>query len=84
MKTQLEQQQGAAAEARAEARAAGDKMEALQQAKYTATEKLAVLQAEYATFKALAQQPAEVAEQLREVLEVHLCMYVCVCVFIYA
>jgi hypothetical protein len=41
----------------------------MQQAKYDATEKLAVLAAEYNTFKAMSQNPNQIADQLRQVLE---------------
>jgi len=54
---------------RDDARAAGDKTEQMQQAKYDATEKLAVLAAEYNTFKAMSQNPNQIADQLRQVLE---------------
>ena len=59
----------AVSSAKDDARSMADKIEAMQQAKYEATEKLAVLNAEYTTFKAMSQNPTQIADQLRQVLD---------------
>jgi kinesin family member C1 len=69
LNTQLQLSLFAVSAAKDEARAAADKIDALQAAKYEATEKLAVLNAEYKTFKDMSQDPTQIADQLRQVLE---------------
>ena len=69
LNTQLQLSLFAVSAAKDEARAAASKIDALQAAKYEATEKFAVLNAEYKTFKDMSQNPTQIADQLRQVLE---------------